>query len=430
MTFRIVRHWLLALAVLAALASAPAQAIEPFDAMRDSANGIISKAEQAGDALIKALGEQMLKTIDAMEAAALRLIAEGRDAALVVEGQLFRDISRTIERLEADEKIVVADMTKLTANWASLISRLPLVDARPEVMFYRPRVLAKDGPSVVPLSIVGPGLASADPALRLDAEALDVGADTDNSLIVQLPRDAFSFPETEPAYVTLPLAFNAAAADSLLSWSYWSGEPVERTITLMLLPEVLATYEIETTVAGTRVERKTFTSSTNARGRDSAVNVAKTVPPTDLEAGWRFDTAVILAGRYKHERVRDEGGSSCGGVDPETLTATRAVLRHQLGHRTSGGRKHDGNVDCSLELPMVRKVATSKAGPVLEGRITASGDVDLAFDKGTSSYKITVRLFTGQSYIVKKGIDLPYGLIEVQHSNSGVHFRPKPPADF
>jgi hypothetical protein len=198
----------------------------------------------------------------------------------------------------------------------------------------------------------------------------------------------------------------------------------------MLLPEVLATYEIETTVAGTRVERKTFTSSTNARGRDSAVNVAKTVPPTDLEAGWRFDTAVILAGRYKHERVRDEGGSSCGGVDPETLTATRAVLRHQLGHRTSGGRKHDGNVDCSLELPMVRKVATSKAGPVLEGRITASGDVDLAFDKGTSSYKITVRLFTGQSYIVKKGIDLPYGLIEVQHSNSGVHFRPKPPADF
>lgn len=430
MTVPIFRKSVLAASLFILLSTNPTQAIEPFDAMRDSANGIISKAEQAGDALIKALGEQMLKTIDAMEAAALRVIAEGKDAALVVEGQLFRDISRTIERLEADEKIVVSDMTKLTANWASLISRLPLVDARPEVMFYRPRVLAKDGPSVVPMTIVGPGLASADPAMSLDAEQFDVGADTDNSLIVQLPRGALSFPETEPAYVTLPLAFNAAAADPWWSWSYWNGESVERTITLMLLPDVLATYAIETIIAGSRVERKNFTSSTNARGRDSAVNVAKPVPPTDLEAGWRFDTAAILAGRYKHQRVRDTGGSSCGGVDPENLTATRAVLRHQIGHRTSGGRKHDGNVDCSLELPMVRQVATSKAGPVLEGQITASGDVDLAFDKGTSNYKITVRLFTGQSYIVKKGIDLPYGLIEVQHSNSGVHFRPKPPADF
>lgn len=431
MTVPIFRKSILAATLFTLFSTSPAQAIEPFDAMRDSANGIISKAEQAGDALIKALGEQMLKTIDAMEATALRVIAEGKEAALVVEGQLFRDISRTIERLEADEKIVISDMTKLTANWASLISRLPLVDARPEVMFYRPRVLAKDGPSVVPLTIVGPGLAGADPAMRLDAEELDVGADTDNSLIVQLPRSAFSFPETEPAYVTLPLGFNAAAADSIISWSYWSGEPVERTITLMLLPDVLATYEIETTLTGTRTERRTFVSTTNARGRDSPVNVAKPVPQLDLDADWRYDTAEILAGRYKHERIRDTGGSSCGGVDPESLTPALAVLRHQIGHRNeSFGRYSDGNVDCNLELPMVREVATSEAGPVLEGRITASGDVDLAFDNETSSYKITVRLFTGQSYIVKKGIDLPYGLIEVQHSNSGVHFRPKPPADF
>ncbi|WP_417769221.1 hypothetical protein [Stappia sp.] len=431
MTVPIFRKSILAATLFTLLSTSPTLAIEPFDAMRDSANGITSKAEQAGDALIKALGEQMLKTIDAMEATALRVIAEGKDAALVVEGQLFRDISRTIERLEANEKIVVSDMTKLTANWASLISRLPLVDARPEVMFYRPRVLAKDGPSVVPLTIVGPGLAGADPAMRRGAEELEVGADTDNSLTVQLPRSAFSFPETEPAYVTLPLAFNAAAADPWWSWSYWNGEPVERTITLMLLPEVLATYEIETTVTGARTERKAFASTTNARGKDSFVNVTKPVPPTDLKAGWRFDTAAILAGHYKHERTRDTGGSSCSGVDPESLTASRAVLRHQIGHRNEAfNRTSDGNVDCSLELPMVRTIPTTKAGPVLDGQITTTGDLDLEFGKDTSDYRITVKLFTGQTYIVKKDIDLPYGIIEVDHSNAGVHFRPKPPADF
>jgi hypothetical protein len=409
-----------------------AVAMPPFDEMRNSANDVIARAEQAGNALLLQLGRQLLATIDAMEASAIEVINSGRDAALVVEGELFRDVHETLGRLEEGQEIVANDLDRMTANWASLVARLPWVDASPEVSTYRPRILVPNGSEDIPITVVGPRLADAYVGIEQGSGATTVNLSGDNELIALLSRETIDFPEQEIEFLTLALELDVAPPFSWYKPGTWfASDVVMRDLTFMVMPTTIAQYRIETVVREETTETRDYTGSTNARGRDSEVRRTIQLPGLDAEAGWEFDTDRIRNGEYDHTRTNDRGGSSCTGVHMDSLSRTAVVFRHQIGHINEPfGRRSDGWVDCRVRLPMIRVVQRDVAGPELEGSVLINSDVVEALPDHTVDYSITLDLFDGRTYIVQDDGGLPYVPVSVEHSTSEVHFRPRPPRDF
>lgn len=407
-------------------------AIEPFDSMKDSAKDVISKAESAGDNLIKSLGEQMLATIEAMESAAVQVINEGKDAALIIEGELFKDISETLGRLEAGERLVMADMTKLTAEWTSMAGRLPFVSNRPEVMVYRPRVLAAVGPDQVILTVVGPNLGDSEATASYGGKELTVLVHSGTELGIVIPRDYFTYAEDAEAFESITLSYDAAPAATWWKPGTWfDSDLVERNLTLKLLPKTLAQYAIDPTVNTSKTETKTFKSTTNARGKDSQVGRTVVLPDPLIDDGWRFNTKAILKGKYEHKRTKDQGGSSCIGVIPKAIKSTKVGFNHQIGHKNEPfGRSSDGWVNCNVTLPLVRTVKGTKLEKTIVGKLVPGKDTLEKLPPATRSYDVRVQIYNGRELVIQDGIPVPYGLVEVQRAADSVHFRPLIPSDF
>ncbi|GAA5070128.1 hypothetical protein N0B44_00015 [Roseibacterium beibuensis] len=434
MLFRL-RHFASVLAIL--FSTTAANAIPPFDEARDAANDIIARAEQAGNALLLQLGRQILSSIDAMEQSALQLIEAGEDAALVIEGELFRDINDTLGRLEETQDIATNDLNQLTANWASLVSRLPFVDATAEVMAYRPRVVLPIGSDEVPVTMVGPGLAEA--VLRAEfngSEDIQINLASDNELVILLPRSRFGEPSNDLSFHTLIVEIDVTPPVTWRPRTWFAEETVTRELTFMLMPEHVASYRIEPVVAWEETQRRIYTGTTNARGKDSEVTRTIEVPPDLAEAGWLFDTETIRNGTrgvdWVHERTDDRGGSSCTGIHFDSLSGEAVVFRHQIGHINGGAfaPDSDGWVNCDVRLPMIRQVPREAAGEPIEGSVPMNRDVEENMPENTASYRIHVTLFDGRSYIVQDDGGLPFSPVVVEHSTETVLFRPRPPRDF
>lgn len=411
----------------------PAPAFSPLDSVRDTVKEIIDRAEQAGNVLLQELGRQMLAAIDAADASAQGLIASGLDAALVIEGEVFQDIEGTIARLEANADITLAELHELSASMTSAVARLPFVDATPELLSYRPRVIVPGGADEVAFTLVGPMLGDAVLSASIGEHDLQVSPATGNQAVVTVPREAFTFRDREATYETIRIEMDVTPPATWYDpWSWFAEEIVSREIRLLVLPNFVASYTIEPTQRFTRTETRTYRGVTHAVGKDSEVLRNVSVPPDLAAAGWRFDTNAIRGGDVRHQRLDDRGGSSCTGVQLDTLSESRVTLRHQIGHINGGvlGRDRDGWVNCALELPLRRSLSAERDLPPITGRVPFTSDVVEPLPAGTTSYRIEVRLFDGRTYLVQPNRGVPFSPLAVEASQASIHFRPQPPRDF
>lgn len=396
----------------------------------DKAKDVIARAEAAGDAIAKSLGEQALRAIEALRVALAGSIGQTDDAVKARQTQLFNDVNTTLERLESDEKLVARDAAALTASWASTVKSLPFADRAPEVLMYEPRVITPEGAGAIPLSIVGPRLANADPVLASGTGAeVVISAPSDQELFATLDRKSFEFDEHEPTYKTIKLRFDQNVW-SLLSPATWFGKDVvDRDITLMLLPKILANYRIEMSVNGTRTSQKTYEKVVGGAGKDGPFYPGVEVPPLDKDDGYVIDTDAILKNGLK---FADIGGDSaqCVGLVADKLTKNLLVFHIQHGHITKWGEKKDSWVNCKLWIPLIKTIPTVDAVDPISGTLGWSQDVREKLPANLNDYTVTLSFFDGKEYILGADSRVPYGMVEIERGDQYIQFRPKPPIDF
>ncbi len=152
---------------------APAYALEPvtdalLDKAEENAKDVIARAEAAGDAFAKALGEQMLQAIEALRESVHDTIIDAKEAAVDVQRQTFDNINVVLEQARQGEKVALTDTTVLVATVSDQVKSLPFADHAPEVMLYSPRVLVPRGVPEIPVHIIGPKLADSEASLSYE----------------------------------------------------------------------------------------------------------------------------------------------------------------------------------------------------------------------------------------------------------------------
>jgi hypothetical protein len=421
---------------LATVDSRSCWAIEPItDALLDKANkeakDVIQRAEAAGNAVAKAIGEQMLKAIEALRQAVHSSIGDAKEAYLQSQRETYDNISKLLDQAQDIEKVSMTDITSLLATVSNEVGNLPFVNLPPALMLYQPHVMVPDGPSELPVHIIGPKLASSDPAVTFKNSAVQLQKSRDVELIAVLDRKAMTFDEREPHYVPVQIRYDQAQATWWKPWTLFAHDIIQRDMTLLLLPKIMGSYSIQPKLNSTDYAYKEIQRSAGGHGQDNVMDLGIRLDPPDVKDGWKIDVDKLVKGGLKYWTTSADGGASCSGMLPATLTPDGFSFRLSHGHKTDwAGHKSDVDVQCAMTVPLVKATSKIIDGPKLTGDIGWSKDVRQAFPANLASYVVALKLFDSKEYLLDADTKVPYGLIEVTRGKDFIQFRPKPPADF
>ena len=350
---------------------------------------------------------------------------------------IFNEMDRTFTRFEADETIVMHDAQRLSANWIGFVKGLPFTNHNPEVFIYYPRVITPPPPppgggGIVPIHIIGPKLASADPSLSHSATgAVQLDRSAESELIANVNRSNLTFNDSASNLTSFKLSFHTAGFTWYNPFSWFRRNPTERDLTVWLLPNTSAQYSIQQTVELSHTENDSFPLTLSPHGRDSTYPGSVPVPPDKLHDGWEIDTARVLGGPF-WSNPEQSGGSSCTGPDRNSITPQGFTFNMQLGHNTDNfGHHSDGSVTCKLTVPIMRVVKTSAPGEELKGNVNWYEDQPAVLAPNIKSYELNLKMFNGRSYNLTDKAKDPYEVVEIIRQQPGrITFRPHAPQDF
>jgi hypothetical protein len=145
----------------------------------------------------------VLRAIQALREAVHSSIGDAKEAYLQSQRETYDNISKLLDQAEDLEKVSMTDVTSLLATVSNEVGNLPLVNMPPSVMLYQPHVMVPDGPSEIPVHVIGPRLASSDPAVTFKNVPVQIQKSRDVELIALLDRKTLTFDDREPHYVRL-----------------------------------------------------------------------------------------------------------------------------------------------------------------------------------------------------------------------------------
>jgi hypothetical protein len=416
--------------------SRPGWAADPItDAMLDKADStakdIIARAEAAGNAVAKAIGEQLRQSIQALREAIHSSINDAKDAYLQSERDTYDNITKGLDQVKDIEKISMTDITATLANLSNEVGSLPFINLPPSVMLYQPHVMVPQGNSEIPVHVIGPKLASSEPVVTFNGAPVALQKPRDVELIAVLDRKALKFDEIEPHYLPVHIKFDRAQATWWKPWTWAAHDVIDRDMTLLLLPEILGRYTISTKLNQTNYEYKNVGRTAGGRGKDAPMDRPIGLDPPEAKDGWKIDVAKLTKDGLKFSTLSQSGGSSCTGLQNDTLTENGFNFRLQHGHETDwAGHKSDGDVQCAFQIPLVKATQVIVEGPTLKGNIGWLKDVRQSFPADMASHVLALQLFNGKEYLIDSTNKTPYDVIEITRDKDFVQFRPKPPADF
>jgi hypothetical protein len=416
--------------------SRPGWTLEPItDALLDKADrdakDVIARAEAAGNAVAKAIGEQVLKAIQALREAVHSSIGDAKEAYLQSQRETYDNISKLLDQAQDVEKVSMTDVTSLLATVSNEVGNLPFVNMPPAVMLYQPHVMVPDGPSEIPVHVIGPKLASSNPAVTFKNVAIQIQKSRDVELIALLDRKAMTFDEREPHYVPVQIKYDRAQTIWWKPWTLFIHDIIQRDMTLLLLPKLMGSYSIQTKLNSTDYKYKDIQRSAGGHGQDNVMDLGIHPDPPDVKDGWKIDVEKLVKGGLKYWETSGDGGASCSGLLAATLTPDGFSFRLTHGHKTDwAGHKSDVDVQCAMTVPLVKSTPIVIDGPRLAGDIGWSKDVRQSFPADLASYVVALKLFNSKEYLLDADTKVPYGLIEISRGKDFIQFRPKPPADF
>jgi hypothetical protein len=249
----------------------------------------------------------------------------------------------------------------------------------------------------------------------------------EDQLIVILPRSNVQFADDGSQYLRYELTFKSPSH----SWNPFSqGKVVKRELIFWKLPKIMAHYIISPTIKiSLPVEHTSFWADLSPHGKDGTFPAPVSVPPDMVANDWIIDTNALLSLTWANPK--QSGGSSCTGVDRNTVTPTGFVYDVQLGHNSSFLHMSDGMAVCEAAVPVMRARTTTGPGQIVEGDLNWTDDANPYLPSGTQKYTIKLKMFDGRSYLITDDANVPYGVVEIQRQgNTSVLFRPHPPSDF
>jgi hypothetical protein len=398
-------------------------------------NDVLDHATANGNELVQKMAEQALAVIKAWKESNEALLKLAFDRLDDTTKNIFDEMDKTFIRLESDETIVMRDAQRLSANWIGFVKGLPFTNHNPEVFLYYPRVIrfVKDG-GIVPIHIIGPKLASSDPALSDNAKsAIKLNRATESELVANLDRAKLTFDDKPSNLASYMLSFDADGL-SLFHPTTWMAlfrrNATERDLTVWLLPTLAAQYSIKQTVEKADKEYTSFPVTLSPRGKDNTYSGGVPVPPDLKDARWQIDVEKVLKGGF-WSNPEQSGGSSCTGPDRNSIKADSFIFNMQLGHETDdAGHKSDGSVTCKLTVPILRIVKSSIPGAELKGDVNWNDDAPADLAPNLLSYELTLKMFNGRSYALTDKTKDPYEVVEIIKQPGRITFRPHPPSDF
>jgi hypothetical protein len=370
-----------ALIVLSVLLIAPREGwtLEPVtDAMLDkaesSAKEVIARAEAAGNSVVRALGEQALRVVEALREAVHSSIGDAKEAYLESQQKTFNNVNLVLDQLRDFEKVSLTDVTTLTATLSDEVSRLPFIGHAPAVMLYQPRVVVPRGAATVLVRVIGPKLAASGPTISFDGVDLPLHKARDVELVAQLDRGKLQFNEKEPRYQAVTIRFDQAETKWWKPRTWFRSDIIQRDMTLLLLPKTLGKFQIATKINSTNTEKKIIARHAGGHGKDAPMDIGIAPDPPDTAAGWQIDVDQVVADKgVKFSPQSGDDGASCVGLLMETLTPKGFSFRLQHGHKTDwAGHKSDVDVQCSMQVPLIKITPIVVDGEVVPLPETAS----------------------------------------------------------
>ena len=337
----------------------------------------------------------------------------------------------TLDRAEHDETVLKTDLQRLSTEIAVMEKGLPFANHEPEMWDYNPRVILPLETNQVAVVVIGPKISTAEPKIIQigNGSLVKVDKTTDNELILEIPRSEITFTDGGSNYVRYQLVYKISRSKWWNPSTWGKSDDIQRELVFWAVPRKMGQYTITPKVQSTSTDRQTFHVDIAPHGMDSTYPYPVPVPPYLQANGWVIDAAALL--NTKWGNPAQDGGSSCAGVDPNSITQTGFVYRVQLGHKNDGGHKSDGMAECRAEVPLIRKNTQTVTGTVIKGDLNWIKDVAVDLPPETQEYKIELTMFDGRSYVITDDAAIPFGLTEVKRQgNKAVLFRPHQPRDF
>src|SRR5262249_41731798 len=281
----------------------------------------------------------------------------------------------------------------------------------PEVWDYGPRVILPNGPKLVSIRIIGPKISSANSTLNSgNNSAAEIAKTGDNELVADVRRSDFSFSDDGSNFPKYKLSLMVDHSSWWNPFSWNDAQSIERELVFWALPNTVAHYVISPAVVKSLApESYTFVAHFSPHGKDNSMAVPVSVPPDLAKQGWVIDTDALL--KLKWANPAQSGGSSCVGVDRNSITPTSFTYNVQFGHETDSlGHKSDGSVECKADVPLTRTQKQTVDGDKIEGNINWTDDVVEKLPPDTQKYDIKLRMFDGHTYAITDDSNVPFGL--------------------
>ena len=421
---------------LNAIGASTGWALEPItDALLDKADGeakdVIARAEAAGNAVAKAVGEQVLKAIQALREAVHSSIGDAKEAYLQSQRETYDNISKLLDQAENIEKVSMTDVTSLLATVSNEVGNLPFINLPPAVMLYQTacdgaRWTFRNSSAYYRAKVTASG-----PAVTFKNAPVQIQKSRDVEVIALLDRKTMNFAEREPHHVPVQIKYDQAQTTWWKPWTWFTHDVIQRDMTLLLLPKIMGSYSIQTKLNHTDYEYKDIGRSAGGHGMDNTMDQGIGIDPPDVKDGWKINVDKLLRDGLKYSTTSADEGASCSGLVPATLTPDGFSFRLTHGHKTDwAGHKSDVDVQCSMTVPLVKATPVVIDGPKLTGDIGWSKDIRKQFPADLASYVVALNLFNSKEYLLDADTKVPYGLIEITRGKDFIQFRPKPPADF
>lgn len=337
----------------------------------------IRQAEAAGEFATLNLLLRIKSALDAVRETGGTLISQASAAANQQSYQTYLQMRAAI-KAPGDS---IAQLESAAVQAQQIAENLPTGGGRTFIINYSPRVSPPPLQESVRLRLTGVNFDDSKPTAQLNGKPLKVQSLGMQELTIIVPAKMLS---RRPDSVV----FNDVKVNHLAKTSFFANlfgsKRIERTLPVVILPEIAGKIEVSGKGPVTRREYKDFTAAVSLAGYSSQRRIQL---PGE---GWKFD----LEKPYDTKQGAGEAGT-CYSVDRHSSTKDGIVVLANNSKYWSGLKEREGYVTCHLTAQVYREVTTTEDFKLQQYVLgwTKPVYIDLPHDR--SSFIAKVALFDG-----------------------------------
>lgn len=365
------------------------------DTIGDEIDSKIDSATQAGELLIAKGAMEVRSLLDLWKEKNANLLDKSfdeindtaRETLLGIEGIVTQFDGITEQRMIE----VRSTIDQVTVTMENIII---LGKGRSFILRYEPQIIPPNIEDIFTLIVKGVNLGDSSFTVDLPTDKHTLNIKNENEIEVLIDSDNFKKEEGKSKRVVFDVTYNTKSDWRVLR-VLGVKKNVTRTISLILLPKKIGSFEVK--LVHTNKEKIVETFTANVGGFSGRHTTRKKVARPKNGFLWDIDNRAAFRAIHNH----GDGGrchpTSANNPIWNESNKHGVTITARLDDRDRGFNRRDGHAFCSLTGPvfkMVNKDVPSK----LKGDITWLKDIPLVI-KDPKSNVITVTLFDGRKIV-------------------------------